>query len=194
MANPAQSGSNDNRKGDLLQSRAMLIRPYRGMNPKIADGVFLAENAVVIGDVEIGESSSIWYGTVVRGDVCHIRIGRRTNIQDNCVVHVTNDAWPAIIGDDVSIGHGAIVHGCTIEPGCLVGMGARILDGAVIGEQSLVAAGAVVREGMKVPPRSLVVGVPAVVRRELTSAELERVRLNSENYIEYKDIYLAESR
>jgi len=172
----------------------MLIRPYRGVEPKIGNRVFLAETVTVVGDVEIGDDSSIWYGTVLRGDVFHIRIGERTNIQDNCVVHVTNGTWPTVIGDDVSIAHGVIVHGCTVERGCLIGMGARILDGAVIGEESLIGAGAVVTEGMKVPPRSLVVGVPAIVKRGLTEEELDRVRKNSEYYLEYKDIYLAEQR
>lgn len=170
----------------------MLIRGYRGVEPRFGNRIFLAENVTIIGDVEIGDDSSIWYGSVIRGDVHHIRIGRRTNIQDNCVVHVTNGVWPTIIGDDVSIGHGVIVHGCTIERGCLVGMGSRVLDGAVIGEEALVGAGSVVPEGMEIPPRTLVLGVPGRVRRELTEAELDRVRKNSRNYLDYKEIYLAE--
>jgi gamma-carbonic anhydrase len=172
----------------------MLIRPYRGIAPTIAQGVFLAETVTIIGDVTIGRDSSIWYGTVVRGDVHHIRIGERSNIQDNCVVHVTNDVWPTMIADDVSIGHGVIAHGCTIEHGCLIGMGSRLLDGSVIGEESLVGAGAVVPEGMHVPPRSLVLGVPGRVVRSLTEGELSRVRNNSRNYLEYKEIYLAEGQ
>ncbi len=154
--------------------------------------MFLAENVSIIGDVEIGDDSSIWYGSVVRGDVHYIRIGQRTNIQDNCVVHVTNGTWPTVIGDDVSIGHGVIVHGCTIERGCLIGMGSRLLDGCTIGEEALVGAGALVPEGMNVPPRSLVLGIPGKIRRDLTDAELERVRTNSRNYLEYKEIYLSE--
>lgn len=172
----------------------MLIRPYKGIHPRIGERVFLAENVSIIGDVEIGDDSSIWYGTVVRGDVHHIRIGQRTNIQDNCVVHVTNATWPAIIGDDVSIGHGVIAHGCTIARGCLIGMGARLLDGSVIGDEALIGAGAVVPEGMEVPPRSLVLGVPGRVRRELTPDELDRVRNNSRYYLEYKETYLSEGR
>lgn len=170
----------------------MLIRPYKGIHPKIGERVFLAENVSIIGDVEIGDDSSIWYGTVVRGDVHYIRIGQRTNIQDNCVVHVTNGTWPAIIGDDVSIGHGVIVHGCTIARGCLIGMGSRLLDGSVIGEEALIGAGALVPEGMEVPPRTLVLGVPGKVRRDLTGDELERVRKNSSYYLEYKETYLSE--
>lgn len=167
----------------------MLIRPYRGRQPRIGERVFIAENAVVIGDVEIGDDSSVWYGTVVRGDVHFIRIGPRTNIQDNCTIHVTNGQWPTIIHEDVSLGHGVIAHGCTIEARCLIGMGARILDGALIGEESLIGAGSVVTEGAEVPPRSLVLGVPGRVRRTLNGAELERVRQNSRNYLEYKEIY-----
>jgi gamma-carbonic anhydrase len=172
----------------------MLIRSYRGVTPTIGEGVFIAENVVIIGDVTIGADSSIWYGTVVRGDVHYIRIGERTNIQDNCVVHVTNDVWPTVIADDVSIGHGVIAHGCTIERGCLIGMGSRLLDGVVIGEESLVGAGAVVPEGMHVPPQSLVLGVPGRVVRSLTESELSRIRNNSRNYLEYKEIYLAEGQ
>ncbi|HUO85463.1 MAG TPA: gamma carbonic anhydrase family protein, partial [Thermoanaerobaculia bacterium] len=116
----------------------------------------------------------------------------RSNVQDNCTVHVTHRTWPVNIAEDVSIGHAAVVHRCTIARGCLIGIGARILDGAVIGEESLIGAGAVVTEGMEVPPRSLVLGVPGRVRRELTAAELERVRNNSRAYLEYKEIYLSE--
>lgn len=170
----------------------MLIRAYKGTLPRIGERVFLAENVSIIGDVEIGDDSSVWYGTVVRGDVHYIKIGQRTNIQDNCVVHVTNGVWPTIVGNDVSIGHGVIVHGCTIDRGCLIGMGSVLLDGCTIGEEALVGAGAVVPEGMEVPPRSLVLGVPGKVRRELTESELDRVRKNSRYYLEYKETYLSE--
>jgi len=170
----------------------MLIRAYRGIHPTIGTGVFIAENAVIIGDVIVGDDSSIWYGTVVRGDVNTIRVGCRSNIQDNCTVHVTNGTWPTTIGDDVSIGHGVIVHGCSIGDGCLIGMGSRILDGAVVGEESLVGAGALVTEGMQIPPRSLVLGIPARVIRGLNENELERIRRNSASYLEYKEIYLGD--
>ena len=169
----------------------MIVRPYQGKKPRVGERVFIAENAVVIGDVEIGDDSSIWYGTVVRGDVFHIRIGARTNIQDNCTLHVTTDTWPVIIEDDVTIGHGVIAHGCTIRRGSLVGMGSRVLDGAEIGEEALVGAGALVTEGMKIPPRTLAIGFPAKVKRELTAEELERLRTSAPGYVRYKDIYLA---
>jgi carbonic anhydrase/acetyltransferase-like protein (isoleucine patch superfamily) len=143
-----------------------------------------------VGDVEIGNDCSIWFGTVLRGDVNHIRIGSRTNIQDNCVLHVTQERWPAIVAEEVTIGHGAIVHGCTVKRGALIGMGARVLDGAVVGECALVAAGAVVSEGMRVPPRALVAGVPAKVKRDLTDAEIERLELSWRHYIQTKEKYL----
>ena len=172
----------------------MLILPYKGILPTIGDGVYVAPNATIVGDVTIGDDSSIWFGTVVRGDVHSIRIGARSNIQDNCVVHVTNGTWPTRIEDDVTIGHGVIAHGCTIRSGCLIGMGARLLDGCVIGEESLVGAGALVTEGMQVPPRSLVIGFPARVRRELTPGELEKLRQSPQNYVSYKNDYLAQAK
>lgn len=155
---------------------------------------WIAPGVIIVGDVEIGAQSSIWFGTVVRGDVHSIRIGARSNVQDNCTVHVTNGVWPVEIGDDVSIGHGVVVHGCTIGDGSLIGIGSRILDGARVGEGALVAAGSVVREGFEVPPRTLAAGVPAKVKRDLESDELERVRRNSLNYLEYTGIYRSEVR
>jgi carbonic anhydrase/acetyltransferase-like protein (isoleucine patch superfamily) len=172
----------------------MLILPYKGINPTIGERVYIAPTATIVGDVTIGDDSSIWFGTVVRGDVHYIRIGARSNIQDNCVVHVTNGLWPTVIEDDVTIGHGVIAHGCTIRRGCLIGMGARLLDGCVIGEESLVGAGALVTEGMEIPPRSLVIGFPARVRRELTSSELEKLRESPSNYVGYKNDYLAQAK
>ena len=172
----------------------MLILPYRGINPTFGERVYIAPNATIVGDVTIGDDSSIWFGTVVRGDVHSIRIGARSNIQDNCVVHVTNGTWPTVIGDDVTIGHGVIAHGCTIRRGCLIGMGARLLDGSVIGEESLVGAGALVTEGTEIPPRSLVIGFPARVRRELTAEELEKLRQSPSNYVDYKNDYLADAK
>lgn len=176
----------------MLKSAPMIFVPYKGKKPHIGSGVFVAENASLIGDVEIGDDCSIWFGTVLRGDVHFIRIGSRTNIQDNSVVHVTNDLHPTVIAEEVTIGHGAIVHGCTIRRGALIGMGARVLDGAVIGESALVGAGALVSEGMHVPPRTLVVGVPARVKRELTAEELARLESSWQSYVEYKDEYLKE--
>jgi gamma-carbonic anhydrase len=169
----------------------MIVRPYEGRHPRIGARVFIAENAAVIGDVEIGDDCSIWYATTVRGDVNGIRIGKNTNVQDNCTIHVTHLDWPTIIGDNVTIGHGAIVHGCTVENGALIGMGSRVLDGAVVGESAMVGAGALVPPGMQVPPRTLVVGVPARVKRPLTADELAHLENSWKNYVQYKEKYLA---
>lgn len=169
----------------------MIIRSFDGKEPRFGERVFVAENATVIGDVEIGDDCSIWYGTVVRGDVNAIRIGRGTNVQDNCTIHVDHGEWPAIIAEEVTIGHGAIVHGCTVHRGALVGIGSRILNGAVVGESALVGAGALVGEGMTVPPRTLVVGIPARVKRELTDEELTRLDQSWRHYVEYKEKYLS---
>ena len=168
-----------------------LVREYDGKRPHLGARVFVAENATLVGDVEIGDDASIWFGTVVRGDVHRIRIGARANIQDNCVVHVTNDLWPTTIEEEVTIGHGVIAHGCTIRRAALIGMGSRVLDGAVIGELALVGAGALVPEGMEVPPRTLAVGVPARVKRELTTEEVTRLEQSWRNYVGYKEKYLV---
>lgn len=167
-----------------------MIYSFKNEKPRIADSVFVAPNAIIIGAVEIGEHSSVWFNTVVRGDVNHIKIGERTNIQDGSILHVTYKEWPLQIGSNVTVGHGAILHGCTIEDNCLIGMGARILDGAHIGKFSLVAAGALVLEGDKVPENSLVAGVPAIVKRSLTEDEIERIRRSAERYVGYKQSYL----
>jgi carbonic anhydrase/acetyltransferase-like protein (isoleucine patch superfamily) len=169
----------------------MILLPYEGKEPRIGARVFVAENAAIIGDVEIGDDSSIWFGAVLRGDVHRIRIGARTNIQDNCVLHVTAANWPTTLADEVTVGHGAIVHGCTVERGALIGMGSRVLDGAHVGELALVGAGALVAEGMKIPPRTLAVGVPARVKRDLTADELARLEQSWKNYVDYKTRYLA---
>jgi len=169
----------------------MIIRPYDGKSPRLGDRVFVADNAALIGDVEIGNDCSIWYATTIRGDVHFIRIGSRTNVQDNCTIHVTHAKWPAVIAEEVTIGHGAIVHGCTVHRGALIGMGSRVLDGAVVGESALVGAGALVPEGMHVPARTLVVGVPAKVKRALTEEELARLDQSWRNYVAYKEKYLA---
>ncbi|HXF03940.1 MAG TPA: gamma carbonic anhydrase family protein [Blastocatellia bacterium] len=166
-----------------------MIQEFDGKFPVIADSVFIAKNASVIGDVEIGEHSSVWFQAVVRGDVNYIRVGRYTNIQDGSVVHVDRETSPARIGDYVTIGHRAIIHGCTIGDHCLIGMGAIILSDAVIGDYCLVAAGAVVREGQVIPPRSVVVGVPARILREVTPDEIRRIEEGWRNYVELKDFY-----
>ena len=168
----------------------MPLLPFQTTQPRLGARVFVADNATVIGDVVLGDDVSVWFGTVIRGDVHHIRVGARTNIQDNCTLHVNTGTHPVSIADGVTIGHGVIAHGCTIERGALIGMGSRILDGAVVGENALVGAGALVSEGMRVPPRTLVVGVPARVKRELTGDEVARLEESWKHYVELKDQYL----
>ena len=162
---------------------------YNGKVPEIHESAYVAGNAIVLGDVVIGAGSSVWFNAVVRGDENYIRIGSRTNVQDNCVLHVTHKTHPLFLGDDITIGHGAVVHGCRIKNVCLIGIGAIILDGAVVGEQSIVAAGSVVKEGMIVPPRTLVAGVPAVVKRELTREDIDYIMSLTNNYIEITKVY-----
>lgn len=149
---------------------APIVLAVHGRAPDVARAAFLAPGAVIVGAVTLGEGTSVWYGCVLRADSSPITVGRDVNIQDGCVLHADPD-FPAVLGDRVSLGHGAIVHGATVEDGVLIGMRATVLNGARIGEGSLVAAGAVVRPGMQVPPRSLVAGVPAVIRREVTEEE-----------------------
>jgi carbonic anhydrase/acetyltransferase-like protein (isoleucine patch superfamily) len=168
-----------------------MIIPYNNLSPKIAPGAFIAPNATVIGDVEIGEDASIWFNTVIRGDANYIRIGAKTNIQDLCMCHVTLNKWPLIIGEGVTIGHSAVVHGCVIKNYSLIGIGARILDGAQVGPYAFVAAGAVVREGFVVPEYSLVAGVPAAVKRRLVDKEIENLTGSADRYVGYKNTYLA---
>ena len=168
----------------------MIVRGYEGKEPRFGSRVFVAENAAIIGDVELGNDCSIWYSATLRGDINAIRIGSRTNVQDNCTIHVTHLQWPTVIAEEVTIGHGAIVHGCTVHRGALIGMGSRVLDGAVVGESALVGAGALVPEGMHVPPRTLVVGVPARVKRPLNEEELTRLDQSWRHYVDYKEKYL----
>jgi carbonic anhydrase/acetyltransferase-like protein (isoleucine patch superfamily) len=163
-----------------------MLRPYRGTLPRVHPTAYIDDSAQIIGDVEIGEESSVWMSVVIRGDVHRIRIGRRTNVQDGAVVHVMKDAHPTAVGDNVTIGHGAIVHGCTVEDQCLIGMGAILLNGSHIGTQTIVAAGTLVVEGMKVPPRSLVMGSPGKVKRLLTHAEIAEIQLYADRYVQYR--------
>jgi carbonic anhydrase/acetyltransferase-like protein (isoleucine patch superfamily) len=167
----------------------MNMRAFDGKSPRLGERVFIAESATLIGDVAVGDDASIWFGTVVRGDVHRIRIGARTNVQDNCTLHVTTDTHALDIADEVTIGHGVIAHGCTIERGALIGMGSRVLDGARVGELALVGAGALVAEGSEVPPRTLAVGIPARVKRELTAEEVARLEQSWRNYVELKNRY-----
>jgi carbonic anhydrase/acetyltransferase-like protein (isoleucine patch superfamily) len=161
-----------------------------GVVPRFGAGVFVAPNASVIGDVVIGDESSLWFGTVVRGDVFPIRIGARTNVQDNTVIHVTGGKSPTTIGDDVTVGHLALVHGCTIGDRCLIGMGSILLDDAVVEEECLVAAGSLVPPRMRIPARSLVMGRPAKVVRTLDQADLEHMREAAALYVGYARKYV----
>ncbi len=164
-----------------------MIIPIKGLRPH--SPLFLAPGAFLIGDVRVGKDVSIWYGAVVRADINYIEIGDRTNIQDLCVLHVTEEL-PVVIGPDVTIGHRVVVHGACIEPACLVGMGAVILDGARIGEGSIVAAGSVVREGVEFPPRSLIAGVPATVKRTVSDEEYCAIVASARHYVNYAREYL----
>jgi carbonic anhydrase/acetyltransferase-like protein (isoleucine patch superfamily) len=170
-----------------------MIRPFKGIHPKIAPTAFVYETAQVIGDVHIGEHSSIWPGVVLRGDMHYIRIGSYTNIQDNSVVHVTQGLFPTVVGDYVTVGHSVILHGCTVKDRCLIGMGSIILDNAVVEEGALVAAGSLVTMNQVVPARTLVAGTPAKVKRELTDEELKQMEEGWKHYLELKEIYLKES-
>ena len=167
------------------------VEPYGA--PELHETVWLAPGSLVVGNVEIGAGSSVWYNAVVRGDSDAVRIGERSNVQDGVSIH-TFRGHPTIIGDDVSMGHNAVVHGATVENGCLIGMSATVLNGAVIGTGSLVAAGAVVPQGMVVPPHSLVAGVPARVVRELRDTDREAVARNAEAYIGYTEHHREATR
>jgi gamma-carbonic anhydrase len=169
-----------------------LIRSYRGRTPQIAPSAYIDPQAVIIGDVVIGEDSSVWPCAVVRGDVHHIRIGARTNIQDGSVLHVMRDTNALVLGDDVTVGHSVTLHGCTIESRCLIGMGSIILNGAVIGTGSIIAAGTLVPERTVVPPGSLMMGQPAKLRRKLTAEDLASIDAYTRRYVEYKETYRSE--
>lgn len=163
---------------------AGILRAYRQVEPRLHESVWVAPGAVVVGDVEMGEDSSVFYGAVLRGDVERIRIGARTNIQDQATLHVSADGFPASLGDEITVGHRAVVHGCEIRNGALIGIGAIVLDGAVVGEDALVAAGAVVTPGTSVAPRTLVAGTPARPLRELSTTEIELQRDRTLRYVE----------
>jgi carbonic anhydrase/acetyltransferase-like protein (isoleucine patch superfamily) len=163
-----------------------MLRPFRSVHPTVHPTAYVDASAQVIGDVHVGPESSIWMNVVVRGDVHYIRIGARSNIQDLTLVHVMREAHPTVIGDDVTIGHSAVIHGCTIENRCLIGMGAILLNGSRIGAGSIVAAGTLVPEGMIVPPGSMVMGVPGKVRRPLTADEDASIVEYAERYVGYR--------
>lgn len=149
-----------------------MIAPYQEIHPKIHETAFVTDDAIVIGDVEIGEDSSVWYGSVIRGDVNFIRIGARTNIQDLTVIHVSSNTHSTTLEDEITVGHRVVLHGCHVESGCLIGIGAILMDGVRVGRDSLVAAGSLLTPGTQIPPKSLVMGSPARVKRELTEDEL----------------------
>jgi len=168
------------------------IHSYRGQLPKLGKGVFVAPSAHLTGNLEAGEDTSFWFHVAARGDVHWIRIGARTNVQDGTILHVTHDTHPLSIGDDVVIGHSAMIHGCTLENACLVGIGARVLDGAVVESGAQVGAGAVVPPGMRIPSGRLALGVPARLVRTLSDAERDLILELAARYVGVKNDYLAE--
>jgi len=169
------------------------ILPFEGRAPRVDASAFIVGDATVIGDVVIGADSSVWYGVVIRGDVHFIRIGARTNLQDNTVVHVTHHTHPTFVEDDVTVGHAAVIHGCHVKRGALIGMRATVMDGAEVGEEALVGAGSLVPPGFVVPPRTLVTGVPCKVRRDLTPEEVANLAASAQHYVELARRYRAET-
>jgi gamma-carbonic anhydrase len=163
----------------------MPLYELKGVAPQLGRDVYVAEGARVIGDVHLGDEASIWFGAVLRGDYMPIRVGARTNIQDNAVVHITSGQSGATLGDDVTVGHAAIVHGCTIGSGCLVGMGSTVLDGAVVGEGCFIAAGSLVTPGTVIAPRSFVIGRPAKAIRAVTDRDVAAIREAASHYVQY---------
>lgn len=168
-----------------------MILSYGDTAPKIHASAFIARSAEIIGDVEIGEDSSVWFGSIIRGDVNYIRIGARTNIQDGTIIHVSSKTHPTILDDEITVGHRVTLHGCRVERGCLIGIGAILLDGARVGERSLVAAGSLLTPGTIIPPGSLVMGSPAKVTRQLSGDEVTYLDKSWRNYVELKKQYLV---
>lgn len=166
-----------------------MIREVNGNKPKIHKTAFIADTAEIIGEVSIGERCSIWYNAVLRGDNSPVKIGKETNIQENCSFHGGKN-HPTTVGNHVTVGHNAVVHGCTIEDECMIGMGAIILNGAKVGKESLIAAGAVVKENAIIPTRSLVAGVPGKIVRKLTDKDIKRIKENTDEYLELMKLYL----
>jgi carbonic anhydrase/acetyltransferase-like protein (isoleucine patch superfamily) len=168
-----------------------MIAPLGDRVPRIDPTAYVVDSAIVVGDVVIGAESSLWFHAVVRGDVERVRIGTRTNVQDNATVHVSRDRWPTLVGDGVTVGHAAVLHGCTVADYCLVGIGAIVLDGVAIGSECLVGAGAVVTPRTEIPPRSLVLGSPARRVRELSGEEVARLHASAASYVEHVRRYRA---
>ena len=170
-----------------------MLRSFAGKSPIVPASCYIDPSAQLLGDVVLGEESSVWLNAVIRGDVHHIRLGDRTNVQDNATLHGQRNLHPVIVGSGVTIGHNAIVHGCTVEDDVLIGMGAILLNGCHIGRESIIAAGCLVPEGTVIPPRSLVAGLPGKVRRSLTDADVDLIRMYARNYLDYRAAYLADS-
>ncbi|MGD9850186.1 MAG: gamma carbonic anhydrase family protein [Nitrospirales bacterium] len=171
-----------------------MLRSYKGITPTIAPGAYIEETAVVIGDVVIGSASSVWFNAVIRGDVHSIRIGHRTNIQDLSLLHVTHDTYSLTLGDDITIGHHVILHGCTIQNRVLVGMGAVIMDGVIIEEDCIIGAGALVTGKQHIPSKSLVVGSPARIKRALSETEFQWIKDSAQNYVRYAQNYMVDTK
>lgn len=163
-----------------------MIRPFKSIWPVVDPTAYVDQSAQVIGDVTLGPESSVWMNVVIRGDVHHIRIGARTNIQDLTLIHVMRDAHPTVIGDEVTVGHSAVIHGTTIEDRVLIGMGAVLLNGVHVGHDSIVAAGTLITEGTVIPPRSLVMGRPGKVKRTLSDVDVAEIRWYADNYVRYR--------
>ncbi|MBX3298900.1 MAG: gamma carbonic anhydrase family protein [Acidobacteria bacterium] len=168
-----------------------MILEFNGVKPKIDPTAYISADVHVIGDVEIGEEASVWFGSVIRGDVNYIRIGARTNIQDQTIIHVSSQGLPTIVEEEVTVGHRVTLHACHVERRCLIGIGAIVMDGARIGAESLVGAGSLVTPGTQIPPRSLVIGSPGRVKRELTGDEIAYLDRSWRNYVELSKVYLA---
>ena len=168
-----------------------MIEEFDGKRPRVHPTAFIAKTAEIVGDVEIGENSSVWNGAVLRGDLHYIRVGKNTSVQDNCVLHGTLDKYPTIVGDNVSIGHNAIVHGCMVGDNCLIGMGSIVLENVEIGEWCIIGAGAVVPEGARIPSNSIVMGVPAKVVKRVTEEHKKRMSDNWKIYVKLKDKYMS---
>lgn len=169
-----------------------MIKPYRGVLPTIATSAFVEDTAAVVGDVVIDSESSVWFNTVIRGDVHYIRIGHRTNIQDLSLLHVTHDTHPLIIGDDVTVGHHVTLHGCTIRNRVLIGMGSIVMDGATIADDCIIGAGSLITEGTTIPSHSLAIGSPARVKRPLTPKEVAWLKESANNYVQYARQYMTD--
>ena len=188
-----QSGAGSPHSKAVLLWPKNMIRPFRGVHPQVPTSAYVDVSAQVIGDVHLGEQSSIWCNAVLRGDMFYIRIGDRSNIQDNCVVHTRTGSHPTILEEEVTVGHSVTLHGCYVERGALIGIGSIVLDDARVGTQSLVAAGSLISPGTIIPPRSLVMGVPARVKRPLSDEEVQGLDAFWMNYVQYIPIYHQES-